>query len=355
MIPQAIKNSKAQKYLKAALFIAFTFVVFINFFISNPAHTAPTKPVLPMQESSLQEKIEKYKKFKAKHEDKDFRLKASAVKRSEHGNRTSETYFFNIYNIIYGITEDNIREYNAYSKQIVRNPILPEATPSQVCQSGLYVEEYNESGRLPEVTCSEETEHAYPISLILKSLSKQELENVVIIYEFEDGDVDIRFSFEKGRDKKFVEDLYLKLKDADEQNDAQKPEAEMQPIIPTDNQRVTSVFLEEDENGEPEFAFLPYCIDGSFFDRDPHNDAIQVGLKYKLVTSKDLVDKPEDERIILEKRLGLWMWDKPSEILTSFTENPGPDIVFYDIGKVVDSIVIDTRPDGKFDTYKFLY
>jgi len=49
------------------------------------------------------------------------------------------------------------------------------------------------------------------------------------------------------------------------------------------------------------------------------------------------------------------MWDKPSEILASFSENPGPDIVFYDFGKVVDSVVIDERPDGKFDRYKFLY
>ena len=43
------------------------------------------------------------------------------------------------------------------------------------------------------------------------------------------------------------------------------------------------------------------------------------------------------------------MWVKPNEILASFSENPGPDIVFYDLGKVVDSVVVDERPDGKFD------
>ncbi len=78
-------------------------------------------------------------------------------------------------------------------------------------------------------------------------------------------------------------------------------------------------------------------------------------MKYKLVTRKDLMGKSTAERKGLEKRMSLWMWDKPNKILTSFNDNPGPDIVFYDLGKVVDSEIIDARPDGNFDKYEFLY
>ncbi|MCW9016607.1 MAG: hypothetical protein OQJ89_06570, partial [Kangiellaceae bacterium] len=56
-------------------------------------------------------------------------------------------------------------------------------------------------------------------------------------------------------------------------------------------------------------------IDGSFFDNDPDNNTIQIALKYKLVTQKDLQGRTLSERIALEKRMGLWMWDKPSAIL----------------------------------------
>ena len=129
----------------------------------------------------------------------------------------------------------------------------------------------------------------------------------------------------------------------------------MEPIIPTDNQRVSLTYLDEDKDGELDFVLIPYCINGSYFDEDPTNNSIQVALKYKLVTRKDLAGKTLEERNALGKRIGLWMWDKPSEILTSFTEHPGPDIVFYDVGKVVNSRIIDPKPDGNFDRYKFLY
>jgi hypothetical protein len=221
------------------------------------------------------------------------------------------------------------------------------------CQLQLYVEDYTGDG--PYLACIEDTELPYPISVILDTLSEDELKNVAIIYEFNDGDLDVQFSMDEGRDRLFVESLYLKLKYADEQNDKQKQEVSMAPIMPTRNQRISSSFVDEDDDGELDYALVPYCINGSYFDDDPDNNAIQIALKYKLVTRKDLQGKSSHERRALEKRIGLWRWENPSEILTSFTENPGPDIVFYDIGKVVDSIVIDTRPDGKFDTYKFLY
>jgi hypothetical protein len=355
MLIKTIKNYKSQIIFKAVALAVFIFVLGGRFFMTDQAHTAVSYPESPVKDSALQEKIEQYKIFKSTYEDKDFRLKGTPVKRTEQASDIARAYSFTVYHIAYGITEDNFREYNPYSKQIVRNPIYSGQGSSPVCRSGFFVEEHRKSASLPEVTCLDETEKSYPIDLILNTFSKKEREHVVTIYEFKDGDIDIRFSFEKGSDKKFVAGLFKKLKEADELNDARRPEAEMHPIIPTDNQRVTAVFLDEDKNGEPEFVLLPYCINGSFFDQNPHNNSFQVGLKYKLVTKKDLAGKPDAERIALEDRLGLWKWDKPSEILASFSENPGPDIVFYDIGKVVNSVVVDERPDGKFDRYEFLY
>jgi hypothetical protein len=350
-----VMNSNTKNFLRSAAITTFMLALSGGLCIAGQTHTEILHPSSLVKDFALQKKIEAYKKFKAKYEDKDFQLRCSPVTRTEHGVGNAGTYSFEICNIVYGITEDNYREYNPYSKQIVRNPIHPEGSSLPPCQTGLYVEEYDKSGIIPEVACAQEVQNSYAVSLILETFTEQEMEHVVTIYEFKDGDVDIRFAFDKSRDKKFVEGLYEKLRDADEYLDALKSEVKMQPVIPTDNQRITAVFLDEDKDGEPEFVFLPYCIDGSFFDQDPHNNSFQVGLKYRLVTRKDLIGKTGAERNTLEKRLGLWMYDKPSEILASFSENPGPDIVFYDIGKVVDSVVVDTRPDGKFDRYEFLY
>ena len=49
------------------------------------------------------------------------------------------------------------------------------------------------------------------------------------------------------------------------------------------------------------------------------------------------------------------MWRKPSQIAINFDEStPTPDIIFYDIGKVVDGKVVSEEPDGIFDKYEFL-
>jgi hypothetical protein len=252
------------------------------------------------------------------------------------------------------VIADNIEEYGKCRKQIVRNPTNPQTCKSLVCQNGLYVEEYDESGTYPKVTCLEE-EDSYPISLIFNALSEEELNYIAIIYEFSDGDLDIQFSLDTGRDKKFVEKVFNKLDQSDEKIDQNRPAVKMEPIIPTNNQRITVSYIDTDKDGEPDFVLIPYCINGSYFDEDPGNNTIQVALKYKLVTHKDLKGKTPPERKALEKRIGLWMWDKPSEILTSFSENPGPDIVFYDFGKVENSEIVDSTPDGKFDKYEFLY
>jgi hypothetical protein len=355
MLTRKITNFKTQFFFKAAAFLVLVLVLAGRFFMADQAYTAISSPESLPDDSALQAKIDQYKQFKSKHEDKDFRLKGTPVRRTELGGDGPRSYSFTVYHIAYGITEDNFREYNPYSKQIIRSPIYPGQASSTVCRSGFFVEQHKESAAMPEVACLDEMEKSYPVALILDTFSEEEKEHVVTIYEFEDGDIDIRFSFDKGSDKKFVESVFKKLKNADELNDARRPEAEMLPIIPTDNQRVTAVFLDEDKDGEPESVFLPYCINGSFFDQDPHNNSFQVGLKYKLVTKKDLAGKTDAERNALVKRLGLWKWDKPSEILASFSENPGPDIVFFDMGKVVNSVVVDERPDGKFDRYEFLY
>ena len=114
-------------------------------------------------------------------------------------------------------------------------------------------------------------------------------------------------------------------------------------------------YVDDDNNGEPEFALVPYCINGSYFDPDPHNNAVQVGLKYALITQSDVILAAAVDRPILQPRLGLWKWDRPTEILISFCDNPGPDIIFYDLGTVVNGTIIDPKPDGEFDKYEFLY
>jgi hypothetical protein len=335
--------------------IAAVFALATAFFIVGAAHVAETKPNSTPSKISFREKVEQYKKFKEKYEDKDFQLTSYPVHRVEHGNGKSSTYAFNVYHITYGVIADNIKEFGKSRKQIVRNPTNSQRRETPVCQSRLFVEDYNESGIYPEVTCLEEAEHSNPISLIVNTLSKEELKDVAIIYEFTDGDLDIQFSLDKGRDKKLVERLYAKLKRADEKMDENRQAVKMEPIIPTKNQRITAAYMDEDKDGEPDFVLIPYCINGSFFNEDPGNNTIQVALKYKLVTGKDLAGKTRKERKVLENRIGLWMWDKPCEILTSFSENPGPDIVFYDFGKMVYSKIIDPKPDGKFDKYEFLY
>ena len=355
MLIKVIKHSNSKNLVKAVAIVVFTIIMVGTVFIVDQAHTAIDRAESGVRKTILEEKIEKYKKFKGAQEDKDFRLKGIPVNRTEQRNGDSSSYFFNVYHIVYGITEDNFREYNDYSKQIVRTPIHPSQDYSPVCQSGLYLEERIETQSFPEITCLTDAQSTYPISLILKTFSEEEMESIVLIYQFNDGDVDIRFSFEKGRDKTFVEGIFKRLRDADELHDAQRPEPKMQPIIPTENQRITAIYMDEDKDGEPESVFLPYCINGSYFDQDPYNNSFQVGLKYKLVTRKDLAGKSQAEKKALEDRLGLWMWDKPNEILASFSESPGPDVVFYDIGKVVDSVVVDARPDGKFDRYEFLF
>jgi hypothetical protein len=344
------KRLKRFKNLKSILCAFFIVAAFISI---GAAYRSGTEPELQPSEIALQQKIEAYKKFKARYEDKDFQLDSYPVRRMEHVNGKSNAYSFNIYRITYGIIADNIKEYGKSRKQIVQNPTNLQMGKKPDCRHQLYVEDYTGFGKF--LTCLEDAEHTYPISLLLDTLTAEELKDVAIIYEFNDGDLDIQFSLDKGSDKTFVESLYLKLKQADEQHDEKRQEVSMAPIIPTRNQRITSSFIDEDNDGELDYALVPYCVNGSFFDDDPDNNAIQIALKYNLVTRKDLQGKTLRQRQALEKRMGLWKWDNPSEILTSFTEHPGPDIVFYDLGTVVNSRIIDPKPDGKFDKYEFLY
>ena len=198
MLTPKIKNFKSQILLKAAAFMVFAFVLAGRFFMTDQAHTAVSYPEPLTADSALQAKIEQYKIFKSKHEDKDFRLKGTPVNRTEQGSDKPRSYSFMVYHIAYGITEDNFREYNPYSKQIIRSPLYPGQAASTVCRSGFFVEQRKESGAMPEVACLDEMEKSYPVALILDTFSNEEKEHVVTIYEFEDGDIDIRFSFDIG-------------------------------------------------------------------------------------------------------------------------------------------------------------
>jgi hypothetical protein len=347
MVGNGLDPCKILKKITAAFFIAIAVLGIAA------ANRSEPPPELKPSDTVLRKKIEAYKKFKERWENKNFQLDSYPVRRVEHNHGKSNTSLFNIYRITYGNIADNIKEYDKSRKQIVQNPTNSHAIEASDCHSRRYVEEYTGKGQF--LTCLEDAKLSYPISLIFNTLAEEELKDIAIIYEFDDGDLDMQFSLDKGSDKKFIQSLFRKLQRADEQNDAKRKEASMAPILPSRNQRITSSFIDEDKDGELDFALIPYCIDGSYFDDDPYNNTIQIALKYKLVTQKDLQGRTLSERIALEKRMGLWMWDKPSAILTSFNDHPGPDIVFYDLGTVVDNRIVDPKPDGEFDEFEFLY
>lgn len=349
-IGNTVQKSKQAKILKAIFLI---FIVAGSYLSVAAAYRFGMDSDLEPSDIGLRKKMAAYQKFKARYEDKDFRLDSYTVRRVQHNHGKSNASTFNIYRITYGNIADNVGEYDKSRKQIVQNPTNPQAEKVPDCRRRRYVEDY--SGNGPFLTCLEDAAHSYPIALILNTLTEEELKDIAVIYEFDDGDVDIHFSLEKGRDKKFVESLYRRLQRTDEKTDKRRQAAEMEPIIPTRNQRLAPAFLDEDKDGESDFVLVPYCINGSFFDEDPDNNSIQIALKYKLVTSKDLQGRTALERLELQERMGLWMWDKPSEILTSFNDHPGPDIVFYDLGTVVGSRIMDDEPDGRFDKFEFLY
>jgi hypothetical protein len=354
VMPFCKKHPKRKTYIRFKTIFVFTAIT-ATLFIAGAVHTVETPLDKRPYQSTLRDKIETYKRFKEKYEDKDFQLNSYLVNRTEHINGELKLFSFNSYHITYGVIADNFKEYGQSRKQIVHHPTNQQAGMVPDCLSGRYVEDYSKSSLHPNIICSDSAKHSYPVSLVLNTLSNKELNDVAVIYEFNDGDLDIQFALDKGRDKELVESLSAKLKQADEKNDEERQSVKMEPIIPTANQKVSVSYLDENKDGELDFVLIPYCINGSYFDEDPGNNSIQVALKYELVTRQDLAGKTPGKRSALAKRIGLWKWDRPSEILTSFTDHPGPDIVFYDIGKVVNSKIIDPKPDGKFDRYKFLY
>ncbi|RJQ80940.1 MAG: hypothetical protein C4519_09375 [Desulfobacteraceae bacterium] len=313
------------------------------------------EPDAALCDTSRQQKIETYLEFKSRCEDRDFVLKKWPVTRTIHNNGQTEASSFEIYSIAFGAIEDNLREYNRNATRIVRTPTNAPGPAQLRCSRELYLERYDETGLYPAVACLDEAGLSYPVALIFQTLSAQECQSIVMINEFGDGDVDIQFFPEHAGDPAFVERVWAKLAAADEHNDRQKPPARMEPIIPSERLRVSIVHIDRDGAGEAEFVLLPYSIDGSFFDQDPHNNAVHVALKYKLITRQDLEGKRAIQRAALEQRLGLWMWNKPVEVLVDFAGHPGPDIAFYDQGIVINGWIIDPKPDGEFDRYEFLY
>jgi hypothetical protein len=350
-----IIKHKIFKGLNSTKFIVLVWVILSHALFISDAPGLINRSNATNREASFQKKIEDYKKFKEQYEDKDFELNSQFVTRTRQTNGTSRILRFAVYNIEYGLLQDSRKGYNRNRTRIVRTPTRVESSKVPVCEKSFYVETYDETGLQSEIGCFEVNAYSHPISLIFNVLSEKELKDIVLINEFNDGDVDIQFTFEKATDGEFVKKILGKLKEADERNDQKAPQTKMDPIIPSEHQRISIAYIDDEDDGEPDFVLLPYCINGSYFDQDPYNNAVQVGLKYKLITNADLAGKSSADRRLLKKRLGLWMWDKPTEILISFCENPGPDIVFYDLGKVVNGIIVDPKPDGEFDKYEFLY
>lgn len=346
------KISNCMKKLK---FIASTMIIFTSFFHFSIAPARIVDPEAIRIRTTHQAKIEAYKEFKKQYEDKDFGLKNRFLTRTRTQDGKSVVSRIAIYSIEYGITADNRSEYSRNCSRIVRNPTRQESSKIPNCQKPFYVERYGQTGLDPQISCFDVDALSYPVALMFDVFSEADLKSIVLITEFGDGDLEIQFSDEKATDNKFILKLLAKLQEADEKNDEKASPTPMSPIIPSAHQRVSIAYIDDDKNGEPDYVLLPYCINGSYFDQDPFNNTVQVGLKYALITKSDLALKAAADRPPVQTRLGLWKWQRPTEILISFSDNPGPDIVFYDLGKVVKGIIIDPEPDGEFDKYEFLY
>ena len=330
-------------------------IILASFFNFGPAPAQVVDTVTTRMHETRQAKIEAYKAFKRQYEDKDFKLSRRFFTRTKTLNGTSAVSRIAIYQIEYGTIADNQIAYNRNCDRILRTPTRSESTHIPACDTSFFVERYDESGLHPAIHCMQPDAQSYPVSLIFEHLSEEELKHVVLINDFNEGDAEIQFAFDKATDGQFVQKVFDKLQAADEKNDRHLPPTQMSPIIPSAHQRISIAYLDGDNNGEPDHVLLPYCVNGSYFDQDPYNNAVQVALKYPLITKSDLALKAASDQPDTQKRLGLWKWDRPTEILISFCDNPGPDIVFYDLGKVVNGRIIDPEPDGEFDLYEFLY
>ena len=313
-------------------------------------------PQAVRQTEKLGKKVEAYKRFKAHYEDKDFHIKSWPFNRTSYHRGRVEKVSHTLYTLSYGTVVDKLKNYNKNVRRIVHSPTDAQVVNNLACEDGLYFEHYDPTGMHPDTSCLKETGNlSYAMKLIFATLTEAEQGAIVLVNEFPEGDLDIQFTADKAADLDFVTTIWQKLAAADEMNDQRRPPTRMEPIIPDEYQLVSISYIDLQKDGEPEFVLLSYCIDGSYFDEDPSNNTVQVGLKYKLITMSDLANKEASQRAALEKRLGLWMWDKPVEILISFADHPGPDIVFDDRGVVIDGSVIDPAPDGEFDHFEFLF
>ncbi len=343
-------------YLLTVMVIAMFFVTTADFFMPRDDGVLAVGSQASESSDGLHDKIEAYKRFKELHEDKDFRLNTRPVRRTSYSRGRLETVSFNVYSLSYGTVEDKLKDYNKNARRIVHSPTDAQTVGDLVCEDGLYLEQYDQTGMHPETTCLKNADqYSYPIKLIFDTLDDSEIRSIVLINEFPAGDVDIQFIPEKEDDLDYINDVWGKLSQADERNDETSAPTRMEPIMPDENQRVSVSFIDLEKDDEPEYVLLSYCIDGSYFDEDPTNNAVQVGLKYKLITRRDIEGKYAFQKSGLEARLGLWMWKKPVEILISFADHPGPDIVFNDLGIVIDGWVVDPEPDGEFDHFEFLF
>lgn len=350
------RGSRIFRYILTVPVIVVSFVTTAVFFLPWDVGVLAAGHQTAERGNGLHEKIEAYKRFKEQYEDKDFRLNTWPVRRTSYHLGRFETVLNNVYTLSYGTVEDKLKDYNKNARRIVHSPTDAQTVADLVCEDGLYLEQYDQTGMHPETSCLNDADHySYPIKLIFDTLDESQIRSIILINEFPTGDVDIQFIPEKEGDLGYINNVWGKLAQADERNDQTFAPTRMEPIVPDENQRVSISYIDLEDDDEPEYVLLSYCIDGSYFDADPTNNAVQVGLKYKLITRRDLEGKNAFQKSGLEARLGLWMWKKPVEILISFADHPGPDIVFNDLGIVIDDWVIDPEPDGEFDHFEFLF
>ena len=114
---KAQRKQKFHTFAKIPLiFIAIT----ATLVVAAAVHTIEMPADKKANQGTLSQKIETYKKFKEKYEDKDFELSSYPVSRSRHVRGEIKSHSFDVYHITYGIVADNIKEYDKRRNRLFR-------------------------------------------------------------------------------------------------------------------------------------------------------------------------------------------------------------------------------------------
>jgi len=114
-----IIQQKLLKFLNKIKLIGLALIIATNLFQLNQASARITDADSKKTDTTHQEKIEAYLKFKRQYEDKDFELKYLPMTRTRTLKETSAVSQFGIYHIEYGSIAEQRDAYNRNCNRIM--------------------------------------------------------------------------------------------------------------------------------------------------------------------------------------------------------------------------------------------